>query len=89
MNEGDQISLTMTNESTHDLIFYHVVKDTLNAKLQKVKTSDFVKFPIERIEKVKVEKVNLPLTLILSGIFIGVSTIIVVSTLSYGSPFSH
>lgn len=83
LNEGDQISITMSNKSTHDLIFYNVVNDTLNAKLQKAKASAPLKIPIDRIEKVRVERVNLPLTLILSGLLIGVSTLVAVSSMNF------
>lgn len=88
LTEGDQISITMANESTQDLIFYNVANDTLNAKLQKAKISDPLKIPIGRIEKVRVEKLNWPATLIISGVLIGGGSLIMISSLNFGSPFN-
>ncbi len=87
LNAGDQISILMTNESTHYLIFYNVVNDTLNAKLQKAKISDPLKIPIDRIEKVRVERSNVPLTILFWGGLTGAAIIVGMSTFSLGSSF--
>lgn len=81
LKEGDLISVKLTNESSYDLIYNSVSRDTLIANLQKPKTSVSMKIPIERVKEVKVEKINLPLTLIISTILIGGSFLFVTSNL--------
>lgn len=71
------ISVKLTNESSYDLIYNSVARDTLNAKLQKPKTSGPLKIPMARIKEVEVEKMNLPLTLAATAVFIGGSFLIV------------
>lgn len=77
LEPGAMISVTLINLSSFDLVFDKVASDTLRAALQKPKTSVLFNIPVNRIREVKVEKFDLPLTLIFSTIIIGGSSLIV------------
>ena len=82
LKPGAMISVRLTNLSTFDLIFNKVASDTLTANLQKPRTSVLINIPINRIQEVRVEKIDVPLTLILSTVIIG-GGILIVSNLEF------
>ena len=84
LKDGNKISITLDNEIEHELIFRSVLEDTLSATYQKPKEEIPIQVPVDRIQEVKVEKVNWPITLLVSGVFfVGFSALLSSMTFNY------